>query len=350
MAADNPSLDQAIACHVKGQLDQALLLYLEALRLNPRDRTAAELVSAILRTHFELAVSLTKLGREGAAIESFQRVLAIQPDEPLAHASLSRLFLARDDRTQATTHLRHYLRLVPEDHIGARLLLAYAGAESPPDRPPPAYITRFYDSYAETYDRKLVDGLGYRCPQLILDALRKHCRGKLAILDLGCGTGLCGQAVRPLAKRLDGVDLSPQMVAKAKQRRIYNRLEVGDLYPFLDKKPGRYETIVAAGVFEHVGDPARIFRAAFGALKDRGVFVFTAQDNPTQELSVNSSAFYTHGRGYLAKRAAECGFRVAALEPAALWVENNAPVQGLCVVLSKPGGDAGRVRQGRRSA
>ena len=50
MAADNSSLDQAIACHVEGQLDQALLLYLEALRLNPRDRTAAELVSAILRT------------------------------------------------------------------------------------------------------------------------------------------------------------------------------------------------------------------------------------------------------------------------------------------------------------
>ena len=128
------------------------------------------------------------------------------------------------------------------------------------------------------------------------------------------------------------------MVAKAKQRRIYNRLEVGDLYPFLDKKPGRYEVIVAAGVFEHVGDPARIFRAAFDALKDRGVFVFTAQDNPTQELSVNSSAFYTQGRGYLTERAAECGFRVVALEPAVLWVENNAPVQGLCIVLSKPGG------------
>ena len=92
--------------HVKGQLDQALLLYLEALGRNPRDRTAAELVSAILRTHFELAVSLTKLGRASAAIESFQRVLAIQPDEALAHASLSRLFLARDDRDQAITHLR----------------------------------------------------------------------------------------------------------------------------------------------------------------------------------------------------------------------------------------------------
>jgi predicted TPR repeat methyltransferase len=335
MAADNPSLDQAIACHVEGQLDQALLLYLEALRLNPRDRTAAELVSAILRTHFELAVSLTKLGRASAAIKSFQRVLAIQPDEPLAHASLSRLFLARDDRSQATTHLRHYLRLVPEDHIGARLLLAYTGAEPPPDRPPPAYITRFYDSYAETYDHKLVDGLDYRCPQLILAALRKHCRSKLAILDLGCGTGLCGQAVSAMATRLDGVDLSPQMIAKARQRAIYNELTEGDLYPFLEKKAKCYDVLVAAGVFEHIGDPRRVFRAAFGALRGSGLFVFTAEDNPTRELSVNSSGYYMHGRTYLAERAARCGFAVSSLESATLRLDNGAPVRGLCVVLSK---------------
>ncbi len=333
---ENPPLDQAIACHVKGQLDQALLLYLQALHLNPRDRVATDLVATVCRTHFELALTLMKLGRETEAIQSFQRVLAIQPDEPVVHASLSRLFIARNDPQQATMHLRHYLRLVPEDHIGARMLLAYTGAEPLPDRPAPAYIRRFYDNYAASYDHKLVDGLHYQCPQLILAALRKHCRGKVAILDLGCGTGLCGQAVRPLTKRLDGVDLSPQMVAKAKQRRIYNRLEVGDLYPFLEKKAGRYDVIVAAGVFEHIGDPTRIFRAALNTLKDRGLFVFTAQDNPTQELSVNSSAFYTHGRRYLAERAADCGFRITSLEPAVMWIENDTPVQGLCVVLRKP--------------
>lgn len=341
MAVENPTLDQAIACHVKGQLDQALMLYLQVLHLNPRDPIAADLVSAVFRTHFELALTLMKLGRDTEAIQSFQRVLAIQPDKPVAHASLSRLFIARNDLQQATLHLRHYLRLVPEDHIGARMLLAYTGAEPLPDRPAPAYITRFYDNYANSYDRKLVDGLHYQCPQLILAALQKYCRGKLVILDLECGTGLCGQAVRPLAKRLDGVDLSPQMVAKAKQRRIYNRLEVADLYPFLEKKAGRYDVIVAAGVFEHIGDPARIFRAAFKRLKDRGVFVFTAQDNSTQDLGVNSSAFYTHGRRYLAERAAECGFRVTSLEPAVMWTENDTPVQGLCVVLSKPGAKPG---------
>lgn len=339
MSTPNTTLDQAIAFHVKGQLDEALALYVQALQKNPRDQIAASLISAILRTHFELALTLMKVGRNPEAIQSFQRVLAIQPDESVAHAYLGRLFISGNDLSQATTHLRHYLRLVPEDPIGARMLLAYTGAEAIPDRPAPSYITRFYDNYANSYDQKLVKGLQYQCPQIILAALQQHCQkvdAKVDILDLGCGTGLCGQAVRPMAKRLDGVDVSPQMLAKAQQLNIYNQLERADIYPFLEKKSGCYDVIVAAGLFEHIGDPRQVFTAAFRALKDRGLFIFTAEDNPTQDLSVNSSGFYMHARTYLEERATHSGFTVTALEPAVMWIENDAPVQGLCVVLSKP--------------
>ena len=329
------SIDQAIEHHINGRLDQALGLYVQALQEDPQTPGAADLISAILRTYLELALALMKTGRDKDAIRSFQRVLAIQPDEPVAHAYLSRLFISDNDLPQATQHLRHYLRLVPEDHIGARILLAYTGAEPVPERPAPAYITRLYDNYAASYDRKLVGSLRYQCPQLIRTALERHCQGKVAILDLGCGTGLCGQAVSAMATRLDGVDLSPQMIAKAGQRTIYNELAVGDLYPFLEKKANCYDVIVAAGVFEHIGDPRRIFRAAFGALRGSGLFVFTAEDNPTRELSVNSSGYYMHGRTYLTERAVQCGFTVSALESATLRLDNGVAVRGLCVVLSK---------------
>ena len=329
------SIDQAIEHHINGQLDQALGLYVQALQEDPRTPGVADLISAILRTYLELALALMKTGRDKEAIRSFQRVLAIQPDESVAHAYLSRLFISNNDLPQATRHLRHYLRLVPEDHIGARMLLAYTGAESVPERPASAYITRLYDNYAASYDQKLVGSLHYQCPQLIRAALERYCQDKVAILDLGCGTGLCGQAVRALATRLDGVDLSPQMIAKARQRAIYNELAVGDLYPFLEKKAKCYDVLVAAGVFEHIGDPRRVFRAAFGALRGSGLFIFTAEDNPTRELSVNNSGYYMHGRAYLAERAVQCGFAVSALESATLRRDNGVAVRGLCVVLSK---------------
>ena len=329
------SIDQAIEHHINGQLDQALGLYVQALQEDPQTPGVADLISAILRTYLELALALMKTGRDKEAIRSFQRVLAIQPDESVAHAYLSRLFISNNDLPQATRHLRHYLRLVPEDHIGARMLLAYTGAESVPERPASAYITRLYDNYAASYDQKLVGSLHYQCPQLIRAALERHCQDKVAILDLGCGTGLCGQAVSSMATRLDGVDLSPQMIAKARQRAIYNELAVGDLYPFLEKKAKCYNVLVAAGVFEHIGDPRRVFRAAFGALRGSGLFIFTAEDNPTRELSVNSSGYYMHGRAYLAERAVQCGFAVSSLESATLRRDNGVAVRGLCVVLSK---------------
>ena len=54
-------------------------------------------------------------------------------------------------------------------------------------------------------------------------------RSNLSILDLGCGTGLSGLMLRRRARHLTGVDLSPEMVEKARARGIYDRLEVGEI-------------------------------------------------------------------------------------------------------------------------
>ena len=66
-------------------------------------------------------------------------------------------------------------------------------------------------------------------------------RAELAILDLGCGTGLAGAAFKPLAARLDGVDLSPAMIEKARARQIYDHLQVADLQTALGR-PDRLMT------------------------------------------------------------------------------------------------------------
>ena len=48
-------------------------------------------------------------------------------------------------------------------------------------------------------------------------------------LDLGCGTGLSGHAASSVCGNLVGVDLSPAMVDRAKEKRLYRRLLVGDV-------------------------------------------------------------------------------------------------------------------------
>ena len=77
----------------------------------------------------------------------------------------------------------------------------------------------------------MIGQLGYAAPQILLDlaAMVMPGRERLSILDLGCGTGLAGAAFRPLAARLDGIDLSPAMIEKARARGIYDHLAVADL-------------------------------------------------------------------------------------------------------------------------
>ena len=225
--ASRSSIDQAIEHHINGQLDQALGLYVRALQEDPQTPGAADLISAILRTYLELALALMKTGRNSEAIRSFQRVLAIQPDEPVAHAYLSRLFISDNDRHQATRHLRHYLRLVPEDHIGARLLLAYTGAEAVPERPAPAYITRLYDNYAASYDK--VGEQSTYSVGVIRGALQRH-RGQIPFLTWAVGA--CVAAVSSDA-RASWCD-HPQMLAKSTPR-VYMSWPC-DLYRFLEKR------------------------------------------------------------------------------------------------------------------
>ena len=52
-------------------------------------------------------------------------------------------------------------------------------------------------------------------------------------LDLGCGTGLVGERLRKMVRRLEGVDLSEAMLAEARRKQIYDRLHKGDLTQFL---------------------------------------------------------------------------------------------------------------------
>ncbi|NEU35571.1 methyltransferase, partial [bacterium LRH843] len=81
--------------------------------------------------------------------------------------------------------------------------------------------------------------------------------------DAGCGTGLCGPLLAPYCQRLDGVDLSPKMLEKAKSKQLYDRLSKAELTAFLNNAPDMYDVIIAADVLCYFGD---LSRAASGFL------------------------------------------------------------------------------------
>lgn len=129
---------------------------------------------------------------------------------------------------------------------------ALTGREPPPTAPA-HYVRSLFDTYAEGFDEHLVRVLHYQAPQVLARGLEPMRRRFSRALDLGCGTGLCGPLVRPMAEVLHGVDLSATMVERATALGVYDRVVPSDLVAYLRQSHERYDLAIAADVFIYIG-------------------------------------------------------------------------------------------------
>ncbi len=111
----------------------------------------------------------------------------------------------------------------------------------------------YYREFAAYYDRSFAEALGYIYPQAIASVLAacRPCEGP--VLDIGCGTGLVATAIHTQAPQtvIHGVDLSPEMLEKARAKDAYAALFAADLTGDISHLPDGYAGIVSAGTFTH---------------------------------------------------------------------------------------------------
>ncbi|BAE52823.1 tetratricopeptide repeat protein [Paramagnetospirillum magneticum] len=318
----------AAALRGMGRLDEARLHAERATKINSRDMAG----------WLELGLVRKALGMPEAAAAAFERAVTAAPDSVHAHYCLAEARLVLGEKNRAAKSFRRCLELDPEDRHGAALGLAQAGAGEAPARAPDAYVRQLFDDYADKFDAALVDKLAYRAPALLAQAMDKALdrRQDLDVLDAGCGTGLAAPVLRPLAARLDGIDLSGAMVDKARARGLYDGLEVGELVAGLRHHPHAYDLVVAADVLVYFGGLEDIMAATALALKPGGVFAFTverADDCASYVLGAKNR--YAHAPEYVDAVAAANGFSVVSAERASTRQEAGEDVPGLVVVLRK---------------
>ncbi len=116
-----------------------------------------------------------------------------------------------------------------------------------------ASLIEFYRQWARDYDHQMLDELGYISPARLCGLLQRFLPARDAeILDVGCGTGLtCVPLAAAGYSRLDGMDLSPEMIRVAAERGIYRELLVGDLNRTLERDDASYDGVVSTGTFTH---------------------------------------------------------------------------------------------------
>ncbi|MEA2987073.1 MAG: hypothetical protein QOD94_3327 [Alphaproteobacteria bacterium] len=279
-------------------------------------------------------------GDLAGAAELLEQALELTPGYASAWFALGELREKLGDTDGAAAAYRQAREADPDDRHGAVLNLMRLNAAEPGGMPP-AYVRTLFDHYAPDFDRSLTEGLNYSAPRLLLTAVEAAGRGAgramhfAAMLDLGCGTGLAGAAFRAKADRLVGVDLSPRMIEQARQKNIYDRLEVGDLLGFLAVEQGagnKYALILASDVFAYLPDLAPVARAASAVLTRGGLFAFSVESNDGEGVELGETLRFSHSAGHVRGSLEGAGLKLLGLDSASTRTEKGCPVPGLIAV------------------
>ncbi len=338
------SFEHALALdagHAGAGLQSALLLN----RLG-RHADALAALDRLLQRHAALAPAwllrgqtLQALERHDEALPAYRRAVALDPASAEAWSLLGQLLKdqaghqaeAREAFAQAIAH--------GGDAALHGYFLAGLSAQVAPPAAPPAYVRGLFDHYADDFEPHLLQVLHYRAHQDVVQAAAAQLLAPVdSALDLGCGTGLCGPLLRPLARQLHGVDLSPTMLARAAVRHVYDHLAEADIAQHLHTTAQRHGLVVAADVFIYLGDLAPVFTGIARVLQPGGVFAFSVERCEGNAYRLLPSLRYAHAEGYLRALAAAHGLAVLDLRPVTLREDQRHPVAGLVVALRAPAG------------
>ncbi|HQR11667.1 MAG TPA: tetratricopeptide repeat protein [Casimicrobiaceae bacterium] len=345
------------------RMEQAEAAYRRALELDERHAAAWNNLGVVLRARgqgaeavetlrravdispnfadaqFNLANALRECRRLPEAIAAYRDVLKLNPGHALAHYRLGYALYMTGAHEEAAEIFRHWHSVEPENPVPAHMLAACSG-DNVPRRASDDYVRKTFDGFAASFDDVLLHRLDYEAPQQLLKVLAASLEdsGRLYdILDAGCGTGLCEPLLKPYARSLTGVDLSPGMLVKARARKSYDHLHEAEITHFLAARAAAFDVIASADTLCYFGDLQPFARAAWVALRAGGWIAFTVErggDVGTYRLQPHGR--YCHSRAYVDETLRHAGFEAIHIVAAVLRRELGLDVEGWVVRARVP--------------
>jgi predicted TPR repeat methyltransferase len=144
----------------------------------------------------------------------------------------------------------------------------------------PTQVAGRYDEWAQTYDADLA-AWSYAAPTVVAETIMTRHSQATSILDVGCGTGLVGQALRAhgFTGRLTGLDLSESSLAVAGPSGAYDVLEPADLQQPLPLADDSVDAVVCVGVMTYLPDVEAIWRQLARVTAPGGLVVVTQRED-----------------------------------------------------------------------
>ena len=351
LAPDNiPALVNCAGFLTETNPEEAEKLYLRAIELDNKN----------FDTYLNYAVLLQKQKRLPEALETYRSAILINPESAEASNNLGLILKDTGDYTEALGLLFNALKHAPgKEEISlnimetlvsfyrsgksedARKIAANWAAQSPDNiyarhidavfkgeniALDKVFIQKFFNHFADTYELVL-QNVGYQLP-------RNFRRGdvKGTIVDLGCGSGLIGEALKTPQNQIIGIDLSPKMLALAKKKNIYAALVENDITDYLQNNlPPETALITAADVFCYLENPEEIIRLC---APHRLIFsIETSAETPNFTLS--ETGRYKHNPLYINNILTKHGYTSIKQTPLTLRTENGKPVEGVIFTVQQ---------------
>ena len=348
-----------VIAYQRGQKEESLELITHALTLNPK----------VAEAHNNLGNVFKALGRQDEAFASYKRALNLQPNYADAHNNLGLVLKEQGKLDEAVVSYQEALRLKPGfagayNNLGGVYIQMGKVDEAisclqkaisiEPDSPgiqhrldsllgnttdcaPRKYVEEVFNSYANKFDDHLVNKLKYKTPALLKGALRDLGWGERKYknaIDLGCGTGLSGFEFRDIVETLVGIDVSENMINKAKTKNIYDELYVDDIIPRLNVLKTKFDLFISCDVFVYIGDLLPLFNCVRDHSNQNSVFTFSTEHTDEKDFVLRDSARYAHSKDYVLSVASKSGFECELFTESNLRYEKNNWIIGGIYILN----------------
>ena len=302
--------------------------YKAAIDLDPHCPDAFYLLSALY----------LKLERFEEARQFNYRGIVVAPAGSTSKIVLGQACYELGRKNDAITLFENWLKDEPDNPVATHLLAAYREKQTPPQCSR-EYIEQTFDAFANSFDNVL-GRLKYSGPQLVQDYLAKLDlpASSQSALDLGCGTGLVGKKLKPYAHLLVGIDLSPVMLERSREKELYHQLHQSDIADYLRKANEQFDLITCMDTFIYVGRLEEILGLIYQKLKPGGSLLFSTEKlvgAHEHSYKLNISGRYSHHPDYLTEVLNKTGFDILQMKDVAIRTESGYPIKGQFVCASR---------------
>jgi len=291
----------------QNRLPEALEEYRKAVILAPTCPEVSNNLGALLRD----------IGEYEEALGLFFNALAYNNNLETASINIweTIVLLASKSPDKALKIAQNWQKTYPTNQFATYALSALKGETVENNQ---NFNEILFDNFADNYE-VVMQNLAYSAP-LAISRIAGRLEGR--IVDLGCGSGLVGMVIKKTSNYLIGVDISANMIAKAKEKNIYDELIKSDIYTFLHNRTD-FDWIIAADVLCYFGNLEQ-----FLSLCGNKKLIFTIETTNTEDYQIQINGRYKHNPKYIKQLLKNLGRNNITTQSLTLRKENGTEVAG----------------------